>query len=75
MTGKNGLAHMNIKKLVLKMSNWFQYREAGSSEDNILNTTFNMEAEVPPAPAENECPVRTQTNPAYEHEEDDTQVI
>ena len=34
-----------------------------------------MEPEVPPAQVENDCPVRTQTNPAYENEEDDTQVV
>jgi hypothetical protein len=34
-----------------------------------------MEPEVAPAQAENECPVRTQSNPAFEHEEDDTQVV
>jgi hypothetical protein len=40
-----------------------------------LNATFNMEADVPPAQVENDRPVRTQTNPTYEHEEDDTQVV
>jgi hypothetical protein len=34
-----------------------------------------MEAEVPPAQVENDHPVRTQANPTYEHEEDDTQVV
>jgi hypothetical protein len=34
-----------------------------------------MEPEVPPAQVDNECPVRTQSNPAFEHEEDDTQVV
>jgi len=53
----------------------FYYREGGSNEDSILNAAFSMEAEVPPAQVENDCPVRTQTNPAYENEEDDTQVV
>jgi len=34
-----------------------------------------MEPEVPPAQVENDCPIRTQTNAAYENEEDDTQVV
>lgn len=34
-----------------------------------------MEPEVTPAQVENDCPVRSQTNPAYENEEDDTQVV
>jgi hypothetical protein len=41
----------------------------------MLNATFSMESEVPPAQAENECSVRAQSNPAFEHEEDDTQVV
>lgn len=39
-----------------------------------MNAAFSMEPEVPPAQVENDCPVRSQTNPAYENEEDDTQV-
>jgi hypothetical protein len=53
----------------------FCYREGGSNEDSILNSAFRIEPEVPPAQVENDCPVRTQTNPAYENEEDDTQVV
>jgi hypothetical protein len=53
----------------------FCYREGGSNEDSILNAAFSMEPEVAAAQVENDCPVRTQTNPAYENEEDDTQVV
>jgi len=69
--------HIDLLTWIL-INSWsflcFYYREGGSNEDSILNTAFSMEPEVPPAQVENDCPVRSQTNPAYENEEDDTQV-
>jgi hypothetical protein len=65
--------YMNIDKFIHLLC--FYHREGGSNEDSILNAAFSMEPEVPPAQVENDCPVRTQTNPAFENEEDDTQVV